>query len=307
MPESDIKDYVAAARTSSDRGRFVLIVLITTSVLAFVAFWNSRPASWLNSRIEMARIAAEACPSWNEETRQVLGVSHEDYQRSRRFYDLRKNRIGNCENLKVLANQLLSLQSQETASIRVPFFGFQFDINDLGIFGGFTFMVVLMWFRFSLARELSNVRLAFWIARNRDSRSDFQLCYDLLAMHQVLTVPATRGEAAQSRGGRFWSHVPLLLYFLPLAAEIAICWSDIRTRFWGWTISPQNTISLFLAEGAFLILISILTYTCFQLSREVDRVWDEAALDKLIKPAQPAPNAGSPEPERQLSASNAGQ
>jgi integrase len=59
MPESDIKDYVAAARTSSDRGRFVLLVLITTSVLAFVAFWNSRPASWLNSRIEMARIAAD--------------------------------------------------------------------------------------------------------------------------------------------------------------------------------------------------------------------------------------------------------
>ena len=51
--------------------------------------------------------------------------------------------------------------------IRVPFFGFSFDVNDLGFIGGIGFVIILVCFRLCLSREIDNLRLSF---------EQFQLC-----------------------------------------------------------------------------------------------------------------------------------
>src|SRR5206468_12598531 len=53
--------------------------------------------------------------------------------------------------------------------IRVPFFGFSFDVNDLGLLGGIGFLTILVCLRFCLSRELNNLRLSFDVARDRKS------------------------------------------------------------------------------------------------------------------------------------------
>jgi len=52
-----LSPFLEATIASSARFRRVLIVLIVTSVLAFCAFWNARPGSWLNSRVQVTRTA----------------------------------------------------------------------------------------------------------------------------------------------------------------------------------------------------------------------------------------------------------
>ncbi len=49
----DIRSFVESQIVASNRSRNVLLILSTASVLAFVGFWNSKPVSWMNSRIEV--------------------------------------------------------------------------------------------------------------------------------------------------------------------------------------------------------------------------------------------------------------
>ena len=49
----DIRSFVDSQIVASNRSRNVLLILSTASILAFVGFWNSKPVSWMNSRIEV--------------------------------------------------------------------------------------------------------------------------------------------------------------------------------------------------------------------------------------------------------------
>src|SRR5712691_6979684 len=49
--EEDLAPYVEGAGRASDRNRFVMIVIVIASTLAFGTYWNSRQSSWINSRI----------------------------------------------------------------------------------------------------------------------------------------------------------------------------------------------------------------------------------------------------------------
>ena len=49
----ELRSFVESQIVASNRSRNVLLILSTASVLAFVGFWNSKPVSWMNSRIEV--------------------------------------------------------------------------------------------------------------------------------------------------------------------------------------------------------------------------------------------------------------
>jgi hypothetical protein len=271
MPEAnDIHDYVEASWASSNRARFILIVVITASVLVFTAFWNSHQRSWLNKRLHLARVAAIGCPSkWSDQVKNALPKEDQDvYWQSRDFADVRH--ISNCEHLADLAKQLEEIQSREVNLIRVPFFGVVLDVNDLGSLGGFAFVIILLWFRFSIARELSNLKLTFDVARAQ-SPDILLRCYELLAMRQVLTVPIVRGQPVR----QFWGGLPLVLYVLPFGVQAAVFVNDLFTWDWGFSVSHANTVALLVIGGICLVLIAILTYLCFELSRDIGKLWAE--------------------------------
>jgi hypothetical protein len=274
----EITDYVEAASASSDRGRFVMIVMITASVLAFAAFWNARQGSWVNERLHVARVGAVGCEKqWDEDTRRKLPLDDQEvYDRSRNFYDVRH--FHDCKQLDQVVKGLEDVQTQNVNFIKVPFFGIQFDENDLGLLAGFTFFVVLLWFRYSLVRELNNLNLTFAVAKTH-SQQAVNLSYDLLAMRQVLTQPPMRTSAGRNRAtaGRLSAWVPKLLYLMPLGMQMAISVDDAFTYKFGNSISPFNTTVLYSMDGCFLLLIGLLTFLCFALSNEIDSSWGSAA------------------------------
>lgn len=71
-----LRPYIQSTIDAAARFRRVLIVMVTASILAFGAFWNSLDWTWFNARIAAAR-RAEAYVSLEEINRQLLKKERE--------------------------------------------------------------------------------------------------------------------------------------------------------------------------------------------------------------------------------------
>ncbi|MBV9923561.1 MAG: hypothetical protein JOZ96_00865 [Acidobacteria bacterium] len=282
-----VLEYLKAATASSDRARTVLIVMVTASVLVFTVIWNSGGwkkdnAGWFDSRIDARKTAAKLYdsipdlkdPNLSAEQKRAIPDPKDPNlpaEQKRAFAYLEVAGLdwrdkGNQEKLQKEVAEMLKIRAEQFRIIRVPFFGVVFDMNDLGMFAGITFTVVLLWLTFSVARERRNLKLTFAEA---DEREQIKPCYDLLMMHQVLTVPPTRGH----RFGRVSNYVPKLLYFIPVAVYALQLKTDWDSRDIGNILNPDNMWILLLTEYVFITLILILTALCFSLSLSTDRIW----------------------------------
>lgn len=185
---------------------------------------------------------------------------------------LNKRGIKRKAQLISYAERLHASRVDNIVLIHIPFFGIVLDVNDLGILGGFTFVVILMWFRFSLWRELYNLSSTFKAAKTDE---DLEFCYRALAMSQVLTVPPALSKHQPRE--RPWGKVVRILYFLPLTVQLIIFINDCLTFNYGWDISSTNTVAGTSISLGFLFLSALLTYWCYRLSSEIDREWEETA------------------------------
>lgn len=313
-----IKQYIDASAESADRARFVLVVMITASVLAFVAVWNSHQRGWLNSRLTKATHALKFYTEPDEKGRRTLIVGEEALQRevkprffSQEEYDSKKtddekrayiqqseeafngtkrfaelqlganSRFADYDHLRKYVENLERVRTDKVLSVTVPFFGIVFDINDLGMFAGITFAIALLLFRFSLIRELRNVRLVF---KQAQTVEHLELCYNMLSMQQVLTIPPQLDLAHLGRNYRswqwwmeqFWRLVPKFLFLLPLAAHLGILIHDFNTLPGVEQVYPGTLSSLEFSRGI-LGLNVLLTGLCFYLALKVDRSWKRHA------------------------------
>jgi hypothetical protein len=266
-------DYIEAAGASSRRARLVLIVLVTASIVEFAAFWNSRQGSWIHAR-QLRVSDALKFRVWSNPDPNLPSDDKAKFDKAKMFADLRG--INSKQALENLSSELQKIRSEEVDRIRLPFFGSVFDVNDLGILGGITFVIVLIWFRFSLLRECNNLDLVFEEAKKRDrdrGHEELQRCYDLVGMQQVLTLPRIRGK--HHAGG--WAKVPRVLSVFPVLVYLAVCINDGLTWKHGISVSLANTVVLFAVEITCFLLIVILTYMCVDLSWQIDKTWNGVA------------------------------
>ena len=306
-----IKQYIDASAKSADRVRFVLIVMVTASILAIVAFWNSWPGSWPTARLIVATNAQKffdpttkkkfadehEIPLYDDELKQKVWPLFFDlkyfkrlksleernvywndrlqaYERAEHFID--RHRFADLDHLQQHVLYLERARIEKVITITVPFFGIVFDINDLGIYAGITFVIALLLFRFSLLRELRNLRLVFMQTKTPEH---LRLCYDMLAMQQVLTTPPELSRGLPSRKVRqfgwwreaFWNTVSKGLYLIPLAVQFAIFRSDLYS-YQDVALAFPGTGGLKIS-GALLAVNALLTGLCFYLGWKVDKTW----------------------------------
>ncbi len=263
-----LKDYTDAASGASDRGRFVLIVMITISVLAFGAFWNSWQGSWVNARLNEAKDAYRL-KVWDYHNKSLSNPdSAKIFDEAHWFVQLRG--LEDSTRLKEYLGDLQKIQLEQIMQIHVPFFGMTVDVNDLGILGGLAFVVVLIWMNFSLMREANNLTIAFNWAKVNGALGE---CYRILTMRQVLTLPIVGSGIPRNR---FWQKIPKSLLLLPAIVQLLIFCYDVYSNQLGLSISLANTIILYVLSFCFLVLITILTYLCFELTSEIDKIWKDA-------------------------------
>lgn len=302
----DFEDYMTAAIYASDRSRRVLLVMITASVLAFAAFWNSRDDSWIRDRIDCVAAAVAVLPE--KSSMCALGGSAL-YGRFQYAQTLRlpvtldghiscaergtsasagrqeissrgqacanHYRLHDKQQAEDLLQKLNLLWVHDALMIRVPFFGFMFDVNDLGILSGFTFSIILLWFRFAVSQELHNLRRYFDFASKLKRIEDRKFVFRALAMRQVLTVPPhIHGDAERDAG---WSYIITGLFFLPLLVHLVILVHDYETLSVGFAISSANAFTSMCASSAFLMFVAFITIQAIRLNLTINRRWSKEA------------------------------
>lgn len=276
--------YLDACARAGTRARDILILITVATVLLFGALWNARGGSWTNERISMdERVLAldsvrKAClaqgtsdsecakePSWS--------LSPAEIAAAEAYADLRPTLKDHPEGVAVALDRLRQLQIEDIFYLRIPFFGIVVDVNDAGFLAGGAYVVLLVWLRLSLWRELSNVQVTFREATEHDC---LRFCYEALSMQQVLSIPPTLTGKHRKDS---WSVIVPTLQVLPLLMQAAFFAFDLRTFRLGWTLSPFDTVFELAVSTLCLILVALLVWRCIGLSGEIGAEWRRAAKE----------------------------
>lgn len=358
----DIRSFVESQIVASNRSRNVLLILSTASILAFVGFWNSKPLSWMNSRIEvlskdleylkgrklindkeqaLAKLKAKCGdeekarqsstpaptpppanprPSNRAPVKPVVPVetpkpnpdcspdliarmqSEIDKERdfvingneyaAVRAYYYDQYESGNKHSLfdgpSTLVLDDLLLKTEETLrttlrnrrenvlSLRIPFFGISFDINDLSLISGITFTIILIWLRLSLWTELNATQQVFERVEDKDPK-EVKDYYEYLGTRQVFTIPLTFDQQLKKYGERQWRLMLIFLIVLPVALQGLLLANDLYTTNIGISISTPNTIMVLISGFFFLATTSVLMSSCLSIVSAINDHWREQA------------------------------
>jgi hypothetical protein len=274
----DLDDYLTAAADASSRTRAIIITLIVASVLSLTGLFNSLQTGWMHSRMK------EMGNPWSQYMRSKLG----DPPDPRRFTDS----VAYEWQLQLYKRRLEALNvAVETAYvegsliIRVPFFGFTFDVNDLALLSSIGFLIILSCYRFFLAREIDNLRLAFTEAL-MNYRPELTSFYNLLAMRQVFTIPTSKYITRS----HFLKYAPKAITWLPSMLIIAIIAHDWFTR----SIGRELKLDRFIAEETFSLISLIFIINMSRIItirlRLMDMIWD-VVHDLIAAPTADAETA----------------
>ena len=351
-------ELVGTTEKASRRVRYVLMVIVTASIIAFAGFWNARDFGWKNRRLELLskktyslgkdenlysrimesdkesikifRDALENCDEYTalkmlitliysqDKYPELFSAINDSYRKSLRGYiDNEFRKVISDGSIKEDVNVFLTklenaidyykpqtlgwygavdllksyraMEEECVKTIKIPFFNIGFDVNDLGLIGGLSFVVLSMILYYSLKREYENLdtmhRFIFTNFEGKD-RIDY---YYLISMSQVMAsprLPAIQMEKSSVRELRegyllriflniFDKHFSKPLFFLPFVLMVAILYYDFRSRNIGMVISKFSTCTSMIGGCIFMGIIFIVTFVCFSLARKFDRKWDE--------------------------------
>lgn len=285
----EIKSLINATNIASTRSRKIVLLLVFTSVIAFAAYWNSRPSGWPNQRFQVINKAYEKfiLDQITDTSKQKFlyknGVKMDDkspFGDTARMRDfLEQRNINTVDELEFLKKVYFNIK-ENTFSVKIPILGVSFDINDLGLFSGITFSLLLFILWFCLEREWENLQITFKEA----SQVDLKQYYKIMSMSQVFTVPARENRDLNI----LWLIVPKILYLLPLFTQLLICLNDIATSSVVNSISEPATTTYNLVNIISIVCISVLTITTIVYVVKIDLLWNKYhnMLSKKEKPIQ---------------------
>jgi hypothetical protein len=278
--DMDIQDYLDATGDSAKRSRTVAILVVITCILVFTGLLNELKSNWLLSRIKGSQTPD------SDYIQEKIGPPPVDWntadpeKSALRYYDYRYKEFTAAMTRAYVDSALL---------LRIPFFGIIIDVNDLGLLGGISFIVLLVWYRFCLSREIDNLRLSFsevaggagdfgddhashaddgQRARHQRRLREF---YNLLAMRQVFTVPNT-GHIKRTP---LLQWTPKLICWLPVILHCSVTGYDLlNTPGIGNTLNPIRFGVLAITEVVFAVVLIFLAAMATRRLRLIDGIWD---------------------------------
>lgn len=290
-----LSQYINSTRESTDRTRRILLIMIVASILVGTACWNSRKSGWVHSRLEMAKAMDKILnPQFNAPpdgvptaplvTADGLPPGEEVLYKNATDSIKKNHRTANEVHQNLFWTQ--KVRTDQLSQVQVPFLGISFDVNDLGLLGGVTFIVLLIWVNYSLWHYSNNLKLTFDFARQLKSNEDdpnlLYHTYQSLAMYQVLTIPPRPKSIKPRNPGarKLWIRkLYLLLYTLPLVVQMAVVVHDWVTSDIGTDLDWSATWIVLIAGSLFLCFIGILTWTCLRRWQETFETWKSVAKD----------------------------
>jgi len=265
MPDDslDIQDYLDATSDASKRTRTITIILVVASVLVLAGLLNSLQSHWMRLRLEALQNIH------GEYTKSKLGPlpSLKDSPTEEEVTGFNKHMARYEQSHRDLITAIARAYVENSMVIRVPFFGFTFDVNDLGLLGGLGFLIILGCYRFCISRESDNLRLSFTEAKKLGKHQEF---YNLLAMRQVFTVPQTKFI----KRTRFLVITPKLICWLPLTVHLAVTLHDLWTAWIGKELGELRYQILISCELIIALSLLLLSISVTRRLIRIDRMWD---------------------------------
>jgi hypothetical protein len=280
---------VELAKESSDRARTVLLIMQVTCIIAFMAAWREAPFGWTLTRLRIAQAVVWYLDCQGMQHPETPGVGPDANRRSDECnapgggqafgpaeIKLAKAYLAGSNVTPAQAKRHLeNLQDMlvtHTMNVTVPFLGFTFDVNDLSVLGGMSFLLILGWFYFSLRREELNIALLFQQHKGQALKE----VYTLASMTQVFTVtPKAHGPENKFKI-KVLGLVLRLLFFSPLAVQSFVLGIDAKTLGRVEPFNPHLVKGQLAAGVLFFMLMLSVTWRCLRRSRAVDKIWQEA-------------------------------
>lgn len=277
------------AKESSDRARAVLLIMQVTCIVVFMAAWREAPFGWTFVRLRTAQAAVWYVDCLETQHPEDPGFAQQTNSRHDSCHitgdpqpfrpteiDAAKKYLADWKFTPAEARrQLENLQDtlvKQTMNVTVPFLGFTFDVNDLSVLGGMSFLLILVWLYFSLRREELNIALLF---RSRNGQALGEV-YTLASMTQVLTVTPKAGSPENNFKVKALAWVLRFLSFSPLAVQLFVLWFDWETLGKVGPQSPHFVIVQFKVGVALFVAMAFVTWRCMRRSRDVDKHWRDA-------------------------------
>lgn len=330
--ELTVKEYLESAAEASRRTRFITITMTVASVLVLVSVLNSTDAGWISLRIDALQrkklyavkkfpllcacldVAQHHCDTLTtkektdvqltffelEQLRKVKGDRDAENEAKARLQEICTEETA---RLNGFTEALIRSSAETKYTVRVPFFGAAFDVNDVGILAGVGLLVVLVLLRLSLRSLIINIRVGFKKAFDVNEEKDF---YDVLASRQVFTFPPVadkRQEVVRMQGWieKHWRKrwrglatdewsanrtktlrfIPHLLSLVPTLFYGLQFYNDLNSSHYGFYLHSGRTWLLLILEGIFLGAIFVFGVWCITKWNELDKIWDY--FEELIR------------------------
>jgi len=260
-----------------------------------MALWHETPFAWSSARTRLAQAVLwqldctgshpEGTPSIappdHDDCHYLTAFGAEDLERAKKYI---VEAQANPMTAKDRLDSLIKSQIDREVYVTVPLLGVGFDINDLSLLAGVTFLFLLLWFRFSLWREEENVRILF----QESPKELLPDVYTQLAMSQVLTVPPHGDKSNEG----FWDALPSVLFWTPVAVQFLICVNDLVSLGKGLVINPELAIGEVVGGWLLLGLLVGVTLDCRGRAKAMNAHWRDA-YGRVQKLKDPIPAEGS--------------
>jgi hypothetical protein len=233
---ADIREYVEAFKTSADRSRYAVYVLMVVTVVLLIADHNLDPDGWPRRRMR----------TWYTYERQLVPHYEATNDRLPKLSAPKDIVEGDPLRLAALRDEYTKQFVSRALFNASPLPGVSIDANDTGLVGGIALTMLLLVVVFCLSREHENLYLALYKVRQiaKEEKEDARrgdscanLLYHALAMNQILGAPPTLARW-QRRGvlNQFW-----FLLLAPFGVQATILRTSWKTR----SIASAYGVSLF--------------------------------------------------------------
>jgi hypothetical protein len=273
VPESlqehmELSHYIDVFRSSAERVRRVIFIVMVFSVIMLVAQWNTTELSWMPLRykgLESIYFRAEKIPNKDIADAEV--------------YQETGGRIWTREELRDYIKEFLKQRIERVTFVEIPGLGVTFDINDLGNFSGIAYTLLMTLLLFSIAREHENLYLALFKVRRlhdhgklkSDGESTANYLYHSLAMSQVLNSPPT---LAQWDPSKIKTRILCIIYIVPTLVGGYIIYENRRTLPVVHALGGSNSVMV--PQYIFFAIVLALGVLAIIYSTSCDRRWESA-------------------------------
>ena len=274
----DLKEYLESANDASNRSRYVSIVLVIATILIFVGLNNEYMNSWMVADLRDVYMPGDKFMDSLFRHKYIGDTKDDDKYFQPQCSDLKdSNCISPAQKAKADAQEaLMKIHMESRLFIRIPILGVAIHVNDLGLIGGITLVVLLLLIRTSLSREIKNLNYSFKKAYEAKRLDEF---YDALAMRQLFTVPHMKGE----KRNHFLSKTPYVVCLFPAFVYLILVAYDVftaiaipkyRSTMEGHSLASSAIAQLMFVEGICVLVICFIALRCVERQHYIYSIWD---------------------------------